>query len=167
MPALLALDATVELAATDGARSLPLAEFITGNRATLRDAAELVVGLTLPKPAGPDASTFLKLGARKYLVISIVMAGAWAELAEDGTVATARVAVGACSPVARRLTNLEECLVGIPPGNMAAAVSDGFVASALSPIDDVRGTADYRLDAAVTVVRRTLDDLATRLEAIR
>lgn len=166
VPALLSLAARIELAAADGVRSVPLARFITGNRATVRRPDEMVVGITVPKPSGRNAATFLKLGARKYLVISIVMVGAWAELAEDGSVAAARVAVGACGPVARRLTDLETALAGARPSGMAAAVTAERVAPALSPIDDVRGTADYRLDAAVILVRRALDDLDRRLEAL-
>lgn len=164
VPALLALDARVDLASAAGSRSLPLADFITGNRRTERAASELVVGLTLPKATGRDASTFLKLGARKYLVISIVMASAWVELAEDGSVAAARVAIGACSPVAERLPDLESRLAGVAPAEMSAAVAPDLLIAELSPIDDVRGTADYRLDAAVTVTRRVLTDVAHRLE---
>ena len=166
VPALLSLDAEVELAATDGIRSVPLTKFITGNRATVLRPNEMVVGLTLPGHGDRTASTFQKLGTRKYLVISIVMVGALAELSDDGTIDVARVAIGACSPVARRLTDLEGALIGRAPRQMANTVTPTLVQSALSPIDDVRGAASYRLDAAVALVRRSLDDLATRLEAL-
>jgi CO/xanthine dehydrogenase FAD-binding subunit len=160
VPALLALDAAVELASAAGRRRLPLAEFITGNRRTARRADELVTGILVPKPLQPGArATFLKLGARKYLVISIAMASAVVEVA-GSTIVAARVAVGACSVVARRLKSLEAELVAKPlaPG-LGRIVRPDHLAS-LSPIDDVRGTAEYRRDAAATLVARTLERLA-------
>ncbi|MFQ5957988.1 MAG: FAD binding domain-containing protein [Alphaproteobacteria bacterium] len=159
VPGLLTLDAVVEAASRDGVREVPLAEFVTGNRETKLRRDELVTGLLIPKPRGPTRSTFLKLGARTYLVISIVMVAAVIEAAGDGTVATARVAVGACSPVARRLHDLEAALAGRRlDGALGEAAQAGHLAC-LSPIDDIRGSAAYRLDAALTLVRRALNGL--------
>ena len=159
-PNLLALDAQVELASAAGRRVLPVQEFVTGNRRTVRRGDELVTALLVPKPAGAARSTFVKLGARKYLVISIVMIGAVVELNADRTVATARIAVGSCSAVARRLPALEGRLVG---ETLSPALADAVRADdlqPLAPIDDVRGTAAYRLDAAATLLRRALAELA-------
>ncbi len=159
IPGLLALDAVVEAASRDGVREVPLAEFVTGNRETSLRPDELVTGLLIPKPRGPARSTFLKLGARTYLVISIVMVAAVVEAAGDGTVAAARVAVGACSPVARRLHDLEAALAGRPLGGALGDAAQARHLACLSPIDDIRGSAAYRLDAALTLVRRALNDL--------
>ncbi|MGE4218691.1 MAG: xanthine dehydrogenase family protein subunit M [Alphaproteobacteria bacterium] len=160
IPPLLALDARVELSGPDGVRAMPLAGFVTGNRRTQRRPDQLLTAILVPKPARPAQSAFLKLGARRYLVISIVMASAVLERAADGTVAAARVAVGACSAVAQRLPALEAALVGRPvaPGLGAASIPAHL--APLAPIDDVRGSADYRMDAAMTVVRRVLDRAA-------
>src|SRR3546814_14040984 len=68
----LALEAEVELASRDGLRRLALDAFILGNRKTARRPDELVTAIIVPKPSGRARSRFLKLGARKYLVISIV-----------------------------------------------------------------------------------------------
>jgi CO/xanthine dehydrogenase FAD-binding subunit len=101
-------------------------------------------------------STFSKLGARRYLVISISMV-AVVLLVEAGTVAAARVAVGSCSAVARRLTTVERDLVGTSVRDgLGAHVTPDHLAS-LSPIDDVRATAEYRRDASLIMVRRALD----------
>ena len=159
IPALLALDAAVELASRRGRRVLPLADFVTGNRRTARRADELMTAVLVPKPRHPARGTFAKLGARKYLVISIVMSAAVLEI-EAGRVAAARVAVGACSEVARRLPALEAALVGRPcAAGLGRAVGAAHLAP-LSPIDDVRGTAAYRSDAARTLVARMLESLA-------
>jgi CO/xanthine dehydrogenase FAD-binding subunit len=159
VPPLLALDATVELASRAGRRVVPLGDFITGNRRTARRADELMTAVRVPRPRHAARAGFAKLGARKYLVISIVMAAAVLEVDAD-RIAVARVAVGACSAVARRLPALEAALCGQPcaPG-LGAVVSKAHLAP-LSPIDDVRGSAAYRRDAARTVLARLLDELA-------
>jgi len=163
VPGLLTLEATVEIASRGGRRALPLGDFILGNRRTSLGQDELVTGLRLPKPAPGARSAFLKLGARSYLVISIVMVAALVEPGADGRVAGARLAVGACSPVALRLPALEAALAGRPlDGRLGEAVEPGHLA-ALSPLDDIRGAADYRLDAAATLLRRALSGLGAEL----
>ena len=163
VPALLSLDARVELASVAGSRSIPLAEFVTGNRRTICAGNEMVVAVTVPKPAAPAAGIFLKLGARRYLVISIAMVGAVLEAAPDRSVGAARIAVGACSEVARRLPELEAALVGRPLSPALAEVALAAHLDVLSPMDDIRGSAEYRRDAALTLVRRALAQLGERL----
>jgi len=160
VPPLLALGAEVELQSVRGTRRLPLGEFVLGNRRTACDPDELVTAVLVPKWDSRARSTFLKLGARRYLVISIVMVAAVAELAGDGTIARAAVAVGACSAVARRLAQLERDLAGrrLAPGIGALVTAEHL--APLAPIADVRGTAAYRLDAAATLVARALERLA-------
>ncbi len=104
-------------------------------------------------------STFVKLGARKHLVISIVMVAALIAIDDAGAISHARIAVGSASAVAQRLADLEQRLVGRPADASIVefATSDEFMA--LSPIDDMRATADYRRDAALELVRRALADL--------
>jgi CO/xanthine dehydrogenase FAD-binding subunit len=91
-------------------------------------------------------------------VISIAMAAATIEV-DQGRVASARIAVGACSPVAERLPALEAALVGAPCDGLADRV-DAAQLSPLSPVDDVRGSASYRRHAAATLLRRLLASFA-------
>src|SRR4051812_10045600 len=143
VPPLLALDAEVELAGRAGTRRLSLSAFITGNRRTVLAPGELLVAIHVPRPARAARSAFLKLGARRYLVISIAMAAATVEI-EDNRIAAARIAVGACSAVAQRLPALESALVGAPlEGDVGGRVQPTQLAP-LTPIDDVRGSAAYR-----------------------
>ena len=116
MPSLMALDAEVELASVHGRRRVPVGDFVTGNRLTVRAADELVTGIHVPAVDGEARSGFEKLGARTSLVISIAMAAGVLVRDEDGRIGDARIAVGACSPVARRLTSLEARLRGRPCG---------------------------------------------------
>ena len=165
LPNLLALDARVELAGAHRRRRLTVADFVTGHRAPPRRPDELVTAISIPKPAPDTASSFAKLGARKYLVISIVMLAIVIE-PEDGRVASARLALGACSPVARRLPALETALGGRPlDGALGEALEDAHLDETLAPIDDIRASAAYRREAAATLVRRELSALGARLGA--
>jgi CO/xanthine dehydrogenase FAD-binding subunit len=159
VPGLLALDAEVELASSTGSRRLPLQTFITGNRRTARAPDELLVAIHVAKPAHDARSSFVKLGARRYLVISIAMAAATLEIAGDegfGRIVAARIAVGACSAVAQRLPALEAALAGAAlDGGLAERLDRSHLAP-LAPIDDVRGSAAYRSDAVLTLLRRLL-----------
>lgn len=155
VPPLLALDAEVELISTSGKRLVPLSQFLTGNRKTLRYPNEVLTAIVVPRRIENAASTFLKLGARRYLVISISMVGVVVHQEPAGRVAEAHIAVGSCSATARRLTQLESELRGLPASEIAGAVK-GEHLSPLSPIDDIRATADYRRDASLTLVRRAL-----------
>lgn len=166
VPPLLSLDASVELASTGGATVVPLADFILGNRRTRRAPDELVTAIRVPKPRAPRAAGhFVKLGARRYLVISIVMVAAAVECDEAGRVTRAGIAVGACSEVARRLPELEAALLGCAAdATLGDRVTSGHLAT-LAPIDDVRASAAYRADAAFTVVRRALSELGAMVSS--
>jgi CO/xanthine dehydrogenase FAD-binding subunit len=156
IPPLLALDAEVELVSVRGSRRLKLADFMTGYRSTARAPDEILSAVLVPVLAEGARSAFRKLGSRRYLVISIIMVAAVIRTDRDGLIAEARVALGAASPVARRLETLESDLRGVPAAALAEFdVSDVHLAP-LTPIDDVRATAAYRLDAASALVGRAL-----------
>lgn len=155
VPALLVLDADVELRSAKATRHLPLGEFILGNRRTALASGEMVTAIRIPKPAAAGTSAFVKLGARRYLVISIAMAAARL-VVDDGAVAEAAIAVGACSAVARRLAGVEAALLGLPADEALAGAVLAAPIDELSPIGDVRGSADYRLDAAREIVARAV-----------
>ncbi len=159
VPPMLVLDAEVVLRSARGERVLPLAGFLLGNRRTARQADELVTALRFPALPARTRSAFLKLGHRSSLVISIVMVAAAVETGGDGAVRRAAVAVGACSPVALRLPALERKLVGRRAGPDLAALAAPEDLAALTPIDDLRGTAAYRREAALVLVRRCLTEV--------
>jgi CO/xanthine dehydrogenase FAD-binding subunit len=160
VPPLLTLDAEIELVSPVGTRRMPLAEFIVGNRRTLRQPDEILSQILVPRTVEDAASTFMKLGARRYLVISIVMVAAVIQKDAANRVREARISVGSCSAVARRLHELERALIGA-----ASVVGLGSLVTAdhfrnLSPIGDVRATASYRREAALRLVQRALDACA-------
>ena len=98
--------------------------------------------ILVPTPPAGARGDFVKLGARRYLVISIVMAAAVLAADEAGAIAHARVAVGACSAVAQQLPLLEQALLGQP---LAAApdLVEAAHFSQLAPIDDVRASGAF------------------------
>ena len=153
IPNLLVLDAEVELASADGDRRLRIAEFLTGYRSTALAPGEIVTAVHVPRCEG-GRGRFVKLGARRYLVISIAMAAGVIRLDGD-RVAEARIAVGACAPVARRLPALEEALAGLHPSEMPHVPQASHLAP-LAPIDDVRASAAYRTEAALILLRDLL-----------
>lgn len=157
VPPLLALEAEVELASIAGKRRLPLAAFITGNRRTERRPEEILTAIVVRRRHESSRSAFLKLGARSYLVISIVMVAANLNRGTKGRIIHARVVVGAASAVALRLEALERKLETAPASVRASSLVTAEDLVRLTPIDDVRATVDYRRDAALTLVRRALD----------
>lgn len=163
VPPLLALDARVELSSVRGRRELALEAFITGPRQTVLAADELLSAVLIPKSSAQGVSSFLKLGSRKYLVISIAMVAVVLVAAGDRTVGTISISVGSCSAVACRLRELEADLQGRSLEDIGRTpFADRFFAP-LSPIDDIRSSARYRLEAAGELVRRAVSTCAEAL----
>jgi CO/xanthine dehydrogenase FAD-binding subunit len=162
IPALLALDAEVTLASVAGVRRMPLASFVLGNRRTMKRSDEILSAVTVPRRLENSASAFLKLGSRRYLVISIAMVAANLVIDECGKIAEALLAVGACSASALRLRGLEQGLSGLTgqPG-IGRLVKQEHLAE-LSPITDMRATAAYRKEVAQVLVARALEACVER-----
>lgn len=154
VPPLLTLEATVELRSANGTRVLPLSQFLQGVRQTERAQNELLSAVHIPTPPVNSHSSFVKLGARKYLVISICMVAVLAEVNDD-TLTDIRIAIGAASPVAQRLTTLEDHLRDCALGDVQNRMTADLIHS-LTPITDVRASADYRLAASATLIRRAV-----------
>lgn len=166
VPPLLIVDAEVDLASARGSRRIALADFLTGPRQTRRAADEVMTGVFIPDAALSGRSRFGKLGARRYLVISIAMVAVRLEVAQD-RVARAALAVGACSATARRLVAVEAALTGATRDRAAGLIGDEAVAAALSPLDDIRASAGYRSAAAAEMLRRAVAALLDQAEGAR
>ena len=158
VPPLLALDAAVELVSAAGRRRMALAEFVTGVRRTALAPGEIMAAVLVPGAAGQGQSRFLKLGARRYLVISIASV-ALRVVERGGRAASVAIAVGACSPVPLRLHDIEARLTGLPLADLAVALEGAALRAALAPIGDLRADAGYRAEAAEVLLRRALADL--------
>ncbi|HSK51575.1 MAG TPA: FAD binding domain-containing protein [Clostridia bacterium] len=154
--ALLALDATVVVAGPAGERSIPIADFFTGFLATALASDELVVAIEVPVTAG--ATAFTKFG-RKHgntpAVVTVAAHVAW----EGGTVASARIALGAVGPHPLRAPAAERAITGtaLDAGSIAAAAAEA--ARECEPFSDAIATDWYRRRMTGVVVGRTLERL--------
>lgn len=158
-PALLAADAEVEVASTSGSRRIPVSEFFTGVKRSALAPDELIAAVRIRPPAGPQQ--YSKIGTRNAMVIAVAAFGL-ALHPDRGAVGTG---IGSAAPTPRRATAAEEFLAGEltdlweSRAELPAATATRFgelVAGAASPIDDVRGTAAYRVHALSVMARRAL-----------
>ena len=158
IPPLLALSALVDLASARGARTMSLDEFVLGARRTARSEDELVTAVRIPARSKRARSIFYKLGARSYLVISIVSLAVTVDFDARGRICYAGIAVGSCSARAQRLVSLESRLLGLDRV-AAQTMSIEEQIPEISPIDDIRGTAAYRRGAVVTLLARAVREV--------
>lgn len=165
VPPLLTLNAQVEIVSRHGSRLVPLDQFLLGVRQTDLHSGELVAALIIPALNEAAQGAFLKLGSRVYLVISIAMTAAVVTV-RDGVVVDARIAVGACSAVAQRLPALEAAVIGQTPKNCQGVVRADHL-TGLSPISDVRGSAQYRREVVLDMCQRVLDQALAGQETSR
>lgn len=158
VPPLLALDASVDLTSlARGTRRLALSDFLLGVRHTAIAADELMTAIIVPPVPVRMGSAFEKLGSRRYLVISITMTAALVSCDDAGKITDARIAIGACSPVAMRLPDLEASLLG---QSAVDVIIDLEKLSPLTPIDDVRGSKEFRLDVVAEQCARAIKKAA-------
>ncbi|MFJ6135006.1 FAD binding domain-containing protein [Kitasatospora sp. NPDC092286] len=162
-PALLAAgrDVLVEAASVRGTRLIPIDEFYVGVKRNSLEPDELIRAVRIPVADGPQQ--FSKVGTRNAMVIAVCAFG-FALHPGSGTVGTG---IGSAAPTPRRAVEAEEYLQGVLAGRglwesggpLGAGVVQRFgelVKAAAAPIDDVRGTADYRRHALAVLARRTL-----------
>lgn len=153
LPALLALDAELELASVRGRRRVSYATYCTGYRTTLLAPDELIVAAHLPLPGATTRTTWRKVGTRRAQSISKVM-GAAAITLDGDTVVSARVALGAVANRPIRVAAVEDAVRGQRLGAAAGDAARTALRAAITPIDDVRSTASYRRDVAENLVAR-------------
>lgn len=161
-PALLAYDAEIELVSLRGARWLHYADFHTGYKATRREADELIARVRVPRKSAAEAQGSLhfyrKVGTRKAQAISKVCLASLLSL-DGGRVTRARLGWGSVAPIPLRTPRTEAALCG-PLGRELAAQAAQVLASELTPIDDVRSTAEYRLRVAQNLIGQLVDHAA-------
>jgi CO/xanthine dehydrogenase FAD-binding subunit len=153
LPVLLALGASVVLATRHGLRQVPYDEFHTGYRQTALQPGEIVARVRLPFPAAGSAQAFRKVGTREAQAISKVVVAMLGRV-EAGRIAGVRLAAGSVAATPVRLHAAEKAIQGMAPGPEAASLAGWEAAREVTPIDDVRSTAEYRKFALERVVRR-------------
>ena len=159
LPVLLVLDAEAVAVSAAGERRIPYREFHTGYRTTALRPGELLAALRLSPPPAGSRQAFGKVGTRAAQAISKVVVAALARV-ESGRFATFRLAAGSVAPTPVRFGAVEEAVTGRPADEETAALAGRLAAESVTPIDDVRSTAEYRRFALERVVRRMVLDLA-------
>ncbi len=154
LPVLLAVDATFDLGSAAGERSVPAREFWTGYRQTALRPDELLLRVHFPVERGRH-TRFRKVGTRAAQAISkVVLALSYRD--DDGPWRDVRLALGSVAATTIRAPRTEAVLEGAPPSEAVADEAAAVLATEISPIDDVRSTADYRRSVAARVLHRLL-----------
>ncbi|MDR3573175.1 MAG: xanthine dehydrogenase family protein subunit M [Anaerolineaceae bacterium] len=162
-PALLALDAEVDLQSQAGCRTVPLYEFFTGVRKTVRRPDELLVCVRWPAAKSPTAYAYYKLGLRQADAISVVSIAICLMADANGCCQQARIALGSVAPRPMRAVAAEESLSGQALTDASFARAAKLAAEAVSPITDLRASGDYRRRMVGVLVQRLLTQAAEEL----
>jgi xanthine dehydrogenase small subunit len=161
MPALFVLNAEVELAGPAATRRVNINSFYTGYRKSVLKTDELIAGVRIPLPAKTDLFKIYKLSRRKDLDISTFTAAFWAQLANN-TIADIRIAYGGVGPVILRLPKTEAFLKTAPFAEESFRAAGPIARSEITPLSDVRGEADYRLQLAENILLKFFAETSTR-----
>ena len=163
VPALVVNDAVAVIAGGGGERRVPVAEVVTGPGQTSLAHDEIVVCLEMTRPADRTSDAYLRLIPRTEMDIAVVGAGVRITLDGDGTVSAASVALGAVAPTVVRVPAAEAALIGSSLDDAALAAAAAAASDACNPIDDKRGTIDYRRQVAGVLARRAAGIAADRI----
>jgi carbon-monoxide dehydrogenase medium subunit len=155
-PGLIALDAKVRLVSRRGERTLPVAELFRDYYETAIEPGELLTEVIVPAPAPSARTAYLKFLPRTADDYATVCVAALAEV-EDGVCRRLRVALGAAGPTPVHAIAVEQALEGQPISSDAVRRAAEAVADAVDPLDDFRGSSDYKRDMAVVFTRRALE----------
>jgi CO/xanthine dehydrogenase FAD-binding subunit len=154
---LLVFEAGVELASAKGSRRVPLGEFLVGPAKSARQPGELLTFVLLPKPpSGSVGSAYLRLEYRRAMEIAVVGVAAMLNLDGSGRCQAARLSLTAVAPTCARASEAEAMLVGQMPSDALIGRAASSAASASKPIDDVRGSAEYRRAMVEVIAARAL-----------
>jgi len=155
VPAMMAAGARVAIAGPEGTREMPVEDFPTGPGQTSLGQGEFVVSIVLPKPAARTGDAYLRFIPRTEMDIAVVGAGLSVVLNPDGTCAGARLALGAVAPTARLVPAAADALAGKTLDDAVLANLAEAARAACAPINDKRGTIEFRKKVAGVLACRT------------
>jgi carbon-monoxide dehydrogenase medium subunit len=158
-----ALGASVTLQSIRGSRTLSFPEFFLGVRRTALEPDEMIVDISFPALASYQVSTFLKLGLRRFQAISVVNVAVVLSMLGD-TITQARVTLGSVAPTILRAENAERFLTGKILTHDVIQHAGDLAAQTVTPISDIRGSAEYRRYMTATLTRHALETLADGTE---
>jgi CO/xanthine dehydrogenase FAD-binding subunit len=157
VPPLMVSDAWLIINDSQKEITVPVAEFFTGPGKSVLKPGQVLTHICIPNKKKNESAGFRKIGTRTAVIISIVSAAAKIRLV-DGVCETARIALGSVASTPLRVTAAEQFLVGKSLDDKVMGVCAGMAASAITPITDLRASAEYRKDVAETLVKRCIKD---------
>jgi CO/xanthine dehydrogenase FAD-binding subunit len=161
-PALIALDASVTVASTEGQRRMPLADLFVGPRKTSLKLGDLLVDIVIPKENLGKPAAFEKFGLRKGQALALVNVGASFWVGDNSVFVAPRIALGAVAPTVIRAPKAEAFLDGCKISAEVMAEAGRIAAMEAKPISDFRASADYRRDLVAVLVKRALANAQAR-----
>ena len=165
IPPLLVHQASCQIQGQNDSREVPAAEFCTGPGKNILQPGELLVSLQLPGPAANSSSAYERFIPRNEMDIAVAGVASWIQLDPGGeTIAEARIALAAVAPTPVLATEAAESLRGKPATEESFAEAGELAKNAASPIDDMRGTAGYRVHLCSVLTRRTLVRALARIQ---
>ena len=165
VPALVAAGATCRVAGAKGERTVPVEEITTGPGSTSLGNDEFVVDFSFPARPEHSGDAYLRFIPRTEMDIAVVGAGVSLTLAEDGSCKSARVSLGAVAPTVVVLEEGANALIGTKLDEDALGKLDIAARAACNPIDDKRGTVEFRTDVAGVLAKRAALIAKERAEA--
>ncbi|MBF0548907.1 MAG: xanthine dehydrogenase family protein subunit M [Deltaproteobacteria bacterium] len=157
LPPLYVLDAEVEVRWSDGAKRLPLSQFILGPGKTSLGPGQLLAGVWLRKSADYNVHHFEKVGQRKALAIAVVSLAALLKVSDSGRIDQVRLAWGSVGPTVMRSGEVESALEGRVISRETLDQAAALAQTAVSPIDDIRASGAYRRTVAGNLLLRLIN----------
>jgi aerobic carbon-monoxide dehydrogenase medium subunit len=154
VPALVAARAKAVVAGPKGRRTLPVEDVVAGPGVTTLKAGEVIEAITLPLPKGRTGDAYLRFTPRTEMDIAICSAGVCLTLGRGGVIEKARVALGAVAPTVILVPEAAEAIIGTKLEDEALEALARACEAACAPIDDKRGTVEFRTEVAGVLARR-------------
>lgn len=163
VPAMIAADARAVIAGADGERTIPVAEVVTGPGRTSLAEGEFVVEFQIDDAPSGTGDAYLRMIPRTEMDIAVVGAAVRLSM-QGGKVSSAGVVLGAVAPTAVRVADAEAALVGSTVDDDTLAAVAAAASAACNPIDDKRGTIEYRTQVAGVLAKRAAAIAAARAQ---
>ncbi|GAA4439590.1 FAD binding domain-containing protein [Bremerella cremea] len=162
IPSLMVHGAVAEVINEDGHQNIPVSHFCTGPGKNALAGNGLLLGLAIPEVGTISGSAYQRFIPRYEMDIAVASAASYIELLEDGTVATATIALGAVGPTPLLASDAADMLVGETPEEALIEQIAQEAARIATPINDMRGTIEFRKHLASVLVKRTLQTALRR-----
>jgi carbon-monoxide dehydrogenase medium subunit len=159
-PPLLVLDAKVTVSGPNKEKTVPLNAFFLGPGQTILHSNEMLTGIQFPAAKANEGAVRIKMGRRNAFTLSVISLAVWLRI-EDGAFENVRIAFGAVAPTPIRAQRAEEFLRGKKANPEIIDKGAEIAAGEVSPISDVRASAEYRKDMAYVLSKRALTACAT------